>query len=163
VQAQSFELFLQAAVDASLVGQNLQLAAEAEGLGACMIGAARNHPEQLARVLGLPPHVFVVFGMTLGHPADDPLPRGRMPLGGVLHFDRYDVARTDAVLDGADDGMRAWARRTNAAGSGKKGRPVDEQKGWSDRMARMWGTGSDYVAARQVLVDELRRLGFGLE
>ncbi|MBL8755827.1 MAG: NTP transferase domain-containing protein [Planctomycetes bacterium] len=162
LQAQSFELFLQATIDAALVGQNLQLAAEAEGLGACMIGAARNHPEQLAKLLGLPPHVFVVFGMTLGHPSDDPLPRGRMPLAGVLHFERYDVAGTGAVLDGADDAMRAWARRTNAAGAGKKGRPVDETKGWSDRMARMWGAGSDYVAARQVLVDELRRLGFGL-
>ena len=162
IQAQSFELFLQATVDAALLGQNLQLAAEAEGLGACMIGAARNHPVQLAALLGLPQHVYVVFGMTVGVPADDPIPRGRMPLAGVLHWDRYDATRTEAVLDGADAGMRAWARKTNAERGGYQGRPVGETKGWAERMAAMWGGSSDYVVARKEMADELRRLGFGV-
>lgn len=151
LQAQSLELFLQATVDAALLGQNLQLAAEAEGLGACMIGGARNHPLELARLLGLPPHVYVVFGMTIGVPADDPLPRGRMPLEGVLHWDRYDAARTDAVLDGADEAMRAWARRANAEQGGYRGRPVSETKGWAERMASSWGQDSSYLTARRAL------------
>jgi FMN reductase (NADPH) len=163
LQAQSFELFLQATVDAALLGQNLQLAAEAEGLGACMIGAARNHPLELAQLLDLPPHVYVVFGMTMGRPADDPVPRGRMPLAGVLHWERHDHARTDAVLDGADEVMRAWARRTNAERGGYQGRPVSEQKGWAERMAAAWGSDSSYARARATLVEELRRLGFGLQ
>lgn len=162
LQAQSLELFLQATVDAALLGQNLQLAAEAEGLGACMIGAARNHPLELAERLGLPPHVYVVFGMTVGVPADDPVPRGRMPLAGVLHWDRYAPA-TDAVLDGADEVMRHWARRANAEQGGYNGRPVSETKGWAERMAAAWGEGSSYAAARRTLRDELRRLGFDLE
>jgi nitroreductase/CTP:molybdopterin cytidylyltransferase MocA len=163
LQAQSFELFLQATVDAALLGQNLQLAAEAEGLGACMIGAARNHPPELAALLRLPRHAYVVFGMALGRPTDDPVPRGRLPLQGVLHRDRYDAGSVDAVLTAADDGMRAWARRTNAERSGYRGRPVHEGKGWTDRMAALWGEGSSYVKARATLVAELRRLGFGLE
>ncbi len=163
LQTQSFELFLQATVDAALLGQNLQLAAEAEGLGACMIGAARNHPLELAALLGLPPHVYVVFGMTIGVPADDPVPRGRIPLPGVLHWDRYDSSCTNDVLDGADAGMRAWARKANAEQGGYNGRPVSETKGWAERMATMWGARSEYAAARKQLVDELRRLGFGLE
>lgn len=162
VQTQSFELFLQATVDAALLGQNLQLAAEAEGLGACMIGAARNHPVELARCLDLPSHVYVVFGMTVGFAADDPVPRGRMPLAGVLHWDRYDRSRTAAVLAGADEVMRAWAKRANAEQGGYNGRPVSEDKGWAERMAAMWGSDSTYVAARAALVEELRRLGFGL-
>lgn len=162
LQSQSLELFLQATVDAALLGQNLQLAAEAEGLGACMIGAARNHPIELAERLSLPPHVYVVFGMTVGVPADDPVPRGRMPLAGVLHWDRYDPA-TDAVLDGADAVMRTWARRANAEQGGYNGRPVSESKGWSERMATAWGADSSYAKARATLRDELRRLGFGLE
>jgi nitroreductase len=161
LQHQSFELFLQATVDAALLGQNLQLAAEAEGLGACMIGAARNHPLELAELLGLPPHCYVVFGMTVGVPADDPIPRGRMPLGAVLHHERYDVAAAEAALAGADEGMRAWARRTNAERGGYQGRPVGESKGWSERMATAWGATSSYAAARRTLVDELQRLGFG--
>lgn len=163
LQAQSFELFLQATVDAALLGQNLQLAAEAEGLGACMIGAARNHPLELAQLLGLPPHVYVVFGMTMGRPADDPIPRGRMPLEGVLHWERHEHSRRDAVLDAADEVMRAWARRTNAERGGYQGRPVSEQKGWAERMAAAWGSDSSYARARATLVEELRRLGFGLQ
>ncbi|MBL8750130.1 MAG: NTP transferase domain-containing protein [Planctomycetes bacterium] len=163
VQAQSLELFLQATVDAALFGQNLALAAEAEGFGVCMIGAARNHPVELGALLGLPPHCYVVFGMTIGVPADDPVPRGRMPLPGILHWDRYDTNTIPAVLDGADDGMRAWARRTNAERGGYAGKPVSESKGWAERMAIAWGASSSYARARATLADELRRLGFGLD
>jgi len=161
--ADSFELFLQTTIDAVLLGQNLQLAAEAEGLGACMIGAARNHPGELARLLGLPPHCYVVFGMTIGVPADDPIPRGRMPLDGVLHLDHYRSELVDAVIEGADEGMRAWARRSNAERGGYNQKPLSETKAWADRMAESWGEHSSYLAARRTLRDELRRLGFGLE
>lgn len=162
LQTQSLELFLQAVVDAALLGQNLQLAAEAEGLGACMIGAARNHPLELARLLALPPHCFVLFGMAIGVPTDDPVPRGRMPLPGVLHWERYDAAAADAAIDGTDAVIRAWAARTNAERGGYQGKPVNLDKGWTERIAAAWGEGSSYLAARRALADELRRLGFGL-
>lgn len=160
VRSDSFELFLQTTIDAALLGQNLQLAVEAEGLGACMIGGARNHPLELAQALGLPKHCFVVFGMAAGRPGDDPVPRGRMPLAGVLHWNRYDGSDTGDVLRGADEVMRAWAKRANAEQGGYNGRPVSEDKGWADRMAKMWGGESAYAEARKVLRDELRELGF---
>lgn len=160
LQTQSFELFLQATIDAALLGQNLQLAAEAEGLGSCMIGGARNHPLELAALLALPPHVFTVFGMTLGHATDDPLPRDRMPLDGILHQETYDAARTPRVLQATDELQRAWAERQNAGGHG---RPVDARKGWSERMAQAWGAHSRYARDRAALLAELRQLGFGLE
>jgi nitroreductase/CTP:molybdopterin cytidylyltransferase MocA len=159
-QLGSFEAFLQAAVDAALVGQNLQLAAEAEGLAACMIGAARNHPVELARELALPARTFVVYGMALGWPAGERVAHGRMPLRGVLHTEQFDAsgARLDQVLEGADDGMRDWARRVNAAG-GYGGKPVSEDKGWADRMAAMWGSDRG-VKGRADLLARLRELGF---
>ena len=160
LQARSFELFLQATIDAALLGQNLQLAAESEGLGACMIGGARNHPLELAERLGLPAHCYVVFGMTVGKPKDDPVPRGRMPLAGVLHYNRYDSSDVADVLRKTDDGMRQWAKRTNAEQGGYNGRAVSESKGWAERMAKMWGADSAYAEARKVLVSELRELGF---
>lgn len=163
LQSQSLELFLQATVDAALLGQNLQLAAESEGLGACMIGAARNHPIELARLLALPPQAFVVFGMTIGIAADDPIARGRMPLAGILHREAYDPAASEAAIAGADDVIRAWAARTNAERSGYQGRPVDDRKGWAERMAQLWGEQSRYVKARAALRSELGQLGFGLE
>jgi nitroreductase/CTP:molybdopterin cytidylyltransferase MocA len=157
----TLELFLQATVDAALFGQNLQLAAEACDLGSCMIGAARNHPAEMADLLNLPRLAYVVFGMVVGVPDDDPLPRGRMPLAGVLHHERYDAAGLPRVLAAADAGMRAWARRTNAERGGYGGRPVNETKGWTDRMAALWGRGRRGYAYRQLL-EPLRSLGFGL-
>ena len=164
LQSQSLELFLQATVDAALLGQNLALAAESERLGICMIGAARNDPLEMAELLRLPKHVFVVFGMAIGHPADDPIPRGRMPLNGVLHHDVYDASdsTTDSVLAATDEVMRAWARRSNAERGGYMGRPIGEKKGWADRMAKMWGPDGGYVKGRTALAEELRQLGFDL-
>lgn len=158
----SLEIFLEATIDAALLAQNLLLAAESEGLGGCMLGAARNHPVELATELALPPQVYVVFGMVLGRPADDPIRRGRMPIGGVLHLEQYDVAGLDLVLRGADAGMQSWAKLTNAQRGGYQGRPVNENKGWTDRMAALWST-EKAPKARRHLRDALRRLGFGLD
>ncbi|MHC4512840.1 MAG: NTP transferase domain-containing protein [Planctomycetota bacterium] len=158
LRAQNLEIFMQASIDASLVGQNLQLAAESEGLGSCLLGAARNHPVQLAELLGLPRHVYVVFGMVIGKAKDDPVPRGRMPLAGVLHRESYRTDHLEEIIDAADADMRAWARRTNTERGGSHGRPVNEEKGWSDRMAGLWGRDRDF---RTALATELAALGFG--
>lgn len=155
----TLEAFVQATIDASLFAQNLQLGAEAEGLACCCIGAARSHPRALAALLQLPPHVFVVFGMTLGEAADDPLPRERMPLEGVLHWESYDPAVAGPVLAGMDARMRAWARRTNAERGGYQGKLVSETRGWTERMAQLWGT-ADGTKSRRNLLEELRALGF---
>ncbi|MEM7203828.1 MAG: NTP transferase domain-containing protein [Planctomycetota bacterium] len=162
LETSTLELFLQATVDAALVGQNLQLAAEAHGLGSCMIGAARNRPVELAEVLGLPPLVYVVFGMVLGFAADDPVPRGRMDLASVLHEEQYRLAAIDASLIAADAAMRDWAGKTNRDHGGYLGRPVSERKGWTERMAALWAVGTSGYSARELLAP-LRARGFGLE
>ena len=153
------EGFLEAVIDAALFGQNLLLAAESEGLGGCMIGAARQHPRELAAFLELPPQVFVPFGMVLGRPADDPPARGRMPLSAVLHRERYQTDALDEALEDADEQMRAWALAINRQG-GYKGKPVNEDKGWTERMAAKW---SGDFGLREALATHLRELGFGLE
>ena len=67
-------------------------------------------------------------------------------------------------LDGADEAMRAWARRINERG-GYGGRPVNTERGWTDRMTRLWarcdpGTRGTYTD--RDLLEPLRRLGFRL-
>ncbi|MGA1606116.1 MAG: NTP transferase domain-containing protein [Planctomycetota bacterium] len=160
LESDSLESFVQATVDAAILGQNLQLAAESEGLGSCMIGAARNHPVELAELLGLPDHVYVVFGMTLGWPADDPLPRTRLPLDAILHHETYDVASTESVLDRADASMRADSRAANAR-RGPDERPVNETRGWTDRMSFLF-RGPNPPKGREHLMAALRARGFGL-
>ena len=71
--------------------------------------------------------------------------------------------------------VRSVTPATAAADSTSRGRPRDEErtaaileathdcikdKGWADRMAKMWGGESAYAEARKVLRDELRELGF---
>ena len=62
------ESFLVALADAAFAAQNCFIALESLGLGACYIGAMRNHPREVAEELGLPAGAFVVFGMTIGYP-----------------------------------------------------------------------------------------------
>ena len=62
------ECFLVALADAAFAAQNCFIALESLGLGACYIGAMRNHPKEVAAELELPAGAFVVFGMTVGYP-----------------------------------------------------------------------------------------------
>ena len=103
LEGDSLEMGLVAAVDASLVGMSIMLAAESLGLGCVMIGGLRNQPVDVARVLGLPLRVFAVFGMCIGWPAERPPQKPRMPETAVIHFERYGVERTDGVLAAYDE------------------------------------------------------------
>jgi FMN reductase (NADPH) len=92
------ESFLVAAVDCALAMQNAALAAESLGLGMCYIGAIRNHPEEIIRLLELPPLVFPISGMTLGWPDAEPFIRPRLPLRAVLHWECYDTQDEEQAL-----------------------------------------------------------------
>ncbi len=69
------EPFIVGIVDAALAAQNASIALESLGLGHVLIGAMRNHPEEVAAELGLPPHVMALFGMCVGYP-DPAVPTG---------------------------------------------------------------------------------------
>ena len=118
----------------------------------------------VAYLIGAVPFAYVIVTILAlaAAGADDPLPRGRMALPGVLHRGRYDAAAVEAALDAADEDMRSWAQRVNRERGGWEGRKVDEAKGWTERMARIWGRGSHAYTHRELLAP-LRALGFGLE
>jgi FMN reductase (NADPH) len=92
------EVSMVATVDATLVGMSLCLAAESLGLGTCMIGSMRNDAEEAARLLGLPEGVFVVFGMTIGWPANTPSQKPRMPEDLIFHFEKYNTRNAEENL-----------------------------------------------------------------
>lgn len=146
------ESFLVAVADAAFAAQNCLVALESLGLGACYIGAMRNHPKDVAQELGLPPGAFVVFGMTVGYP-DPEVATGvkpRLPQSIVLHRERYapppaaDLAAYDETLRGfrLDQLMSdvAWTRQSSG---------------------RVSGPGS--LMGRHVLRETLQALGFGLK
>ncbi|MBL8447275.1 MAG: nitroreductase family protein [Zoogloeaceae bacterium] len=147
------EMFLVAAIDAALAAQNAAVAAESLGLGTVYIGAMRNRPEEVARLLGLPPKVMAVFGMCVGHP--DPAapaaikPRPAQPV--VLHRETYSADQAMAGIASYDEAMAAFytAQGMNVRGT------------WSVHSAKRI-SGPESLSGRDRLVEALNNLGFVL-
>ena len=111
------EHFLTATVDASLMAQNLMLAAESEGLGAVFIGGIRNDPSQVSELLELPDQVYPVFGLCLGWPDAEPDLKPRLPVDVILHREKYDASRCEQDVQAYDAQMQAYYQ---ARGSNQK-------------------------------------------
>jgi len=102
------EQFIIATVDVALAAQNAAVAAESLGLGICYIGGLRNDPAEVSRLLGLPQHVYPVFGLCLGYPAQDPDVKPRLPLSAVLMENQYSESGFDADIEQYDDAVRHY-------------------------------------------------------
>ncbi|UCG29073.1 MAG: nitroreductase family protein [Bacteroidales bacterium] len=81
--------FFTAAIDALLVSQNVALAAEANGLGICYLGTATYMADRIIEILDLPECVVPVAALVIGYPDEDPDLTDRLPLGGVVHHEKY--------------------------------------------------------------------------
>lgn len=81
--------FLIATIDATLFSQNVALAAESRGLGICYMGTTLASCGEIAKILKCPDHVVPVVGFSLGYPDEDPQPRSRLPLEGLVHKEVY--------------------------------------------------------------------------
>ncbi len=145
-EARYIEYLLLSVIDSTIFAQTLLSAAEGVGLGGCFIGAARNHPHELAALLGLPPLVFIVFGLTLGHPdtTQAPIIRPRLPLEAIMHHESYDDSSwrshhkvydqtmrstgiyRDRQID-LSDRVRGWSKSMR-----------DDEYGWLEHSARRW-------------------------
>ncbi|QLK86899.1 oxygen-insensitive NADPH nitroreductase [Staphylococcus sp. 17KM0847] len=88
---ESAEGLLVGTVDASLVAQNIALAAEDMGYGIVYLGSLRNDVQRVREILDLPEHTFPLFGMAIGVPSEDEngTPKPRLPLSHVFHIDSY--------------------------------------------------------------------------
>ncbi|MBB3191351.1 oxygen-insensitive NADPH nitroreductase [Halomonas cerina] len=100
------EQLLVASVDTALMAQNVAIAAESEGLGICYIGGIRNNPQAVSDLLGLPSHVYPVFGMCLGYPAHEPDVKPRLPVEAILKEDTYSDDREQ--VEAYDAAMRTY-------------------------------------------------------
>jgi nitroreductase len=110
------EHFIIATADAALFAQNCVVAAESLGLGTCYIGALRNDPQTVSDLLDLPRGVYPLFGLCLGHPAQDPEVKPRLPLEAVLGEDVYPEAAQAGAIAEYDERIRAYYRsRTKGA------------------------------------------------
>lgn len=133
--ADYLESTLLGTIDAALAAQNAIVAAEALGLGSVCVGAMRNHPEEVARELDLPPHTFAVFGLAVGRPdpAEAADVKPRLPHTAVLHHERYDAAAADAGVAEYDRLLASYDARFGRTGT------------WSERVLTRLGTRESLV------------------
>ena len=103
------EVVLIGAIDAGIMAQSIVLAAESVGLGAVYIGSLRNDIAQASEILGLPQHVVPLFGVCLGHPAQEPLQRHRLPLHTIVMENQYQAASSD-VLNEYNEAVKTYYR-----------------------------------------------------
>jgi nitroreductase len=148
------ESFLLGAVDAALAAQNAVVALESLGLGGVYIGALRNKPLAVAAELGLPPHVFALFGLVVGQP-DPSRPadvKPRLPSRAVFFREQYGFGEA-GLLDIAayDQRFQAFQR--------EQGLP---EQGWSTQASKRVRDATS-LNGRDVLRDALHALGFGLK
>ncbi|MFW5901000.1 MAG: NADPH-dependent oxidoreductase [bacterium] len=85
----NFLWYINAAIDALLVSENVCLAAEEKGMGICYLGTATYNADQLIKILNLPNGVVPVAAIVMGYPDEDPGLTDRLPLEGVVHYETY--------------------------------------------------------------------------
>lgn len=95
----NFLSFLVAFADALIAAQNAALAAEALGYGICYMGTTLGASTELIEFFGLPDHVFPATTLVVGRPDEDPEPRARLPIDGIVHRERYEDPGVERVLE----------------------------------------------------------------
>lgn len=146
------ESLLLGTIDSALAAQNAVVALESLGLGSVYIGAIRNDIEGVAKELGLPPQVYPVFGLCVGYPsAERPAQvKPRLPQGAVLHHETYSAIADVEAVAAYDERLGTFYQREGMKASG-----------WSEQVInRLSGVAN--LHGREELVEELKRMGFGL-
>jgi nitroreductase len=144
------EFYTMAVVDAALAAERLVCAAESLGIGICYIGALRNDPVGVRRVLDLPEGTFGVFGLCLGWP-EEPLTaeiKPRLPQSSIWFREKYDHG---VGVGDYDERMRAFYESQRMKGD----------VNWSMRSGRR--VDLDHMTGREAQLEFLREQGFVLE
>lgn len=86
-------------IDASLAMMSAVVAAQSAGLGSNCVGYLRTvDPKKVAEILKLPKGVFVVCGLALGIPREQPDLKPKQPLSVMVHKNCYNQDN-EALLD----------------------------------------------------------------
>ncbi|MCI3945730.1 Nitroreductase [Pseudomonas syringae] len=146
------ESLLLGTIDAALAAQNAVVALESLGLGSVYIGAIRNDIEGVAKELGLPPQVYPVCGLCVGYPSTErpAQVKPRLPQSAVLHHEIYSAAADVEAVAEYDERLGAFYQREGMKASG-----------WSEQVVNRLRSVSS-LHGREELVEELKRMGFGL-
>ena len=151
--------------DASLMAENMVVAAESFGMGSCFLGAAPYIADKIARKYKLPPRVFPLVQLVMGYPAENPPTRPRYPLSFNLFEDEY-PHMSDAEIEEAMKQMDEGYLAQNYYRKGKYkirlegGREETfnyDTYSWTEHISRKWG---QWYESPAELLTQLTKRGF---
>ncbi|KAH8883010.1 nitroreductase [Thozetella sp. PMI_491] len=147
------EMFLMASLDAAFAAQNVTVAAESLGLGNCYVGAARNNPQELGALLGLPDRVVALFGLAVGvpDPARPASIKPRLPQNEVLHLETWDDRAQKEHIAAYDEALAAFNTKEQRA----------DAPAWTRRSAVRVATEKS-LTGRHIFRQVLAERGFSL-
>lgn len=153
--------------DASLMAENMVIAAESLGLRSCFLGGAPYRAEEIAEEYGLPKRVFPLVQLVVGYPAEDPPSRPRYPVGFVLFEDKYPEFSEETVSEAmkemdegylAQDYYRKAGLKISLAGNRRETHTFDDY-GWTEHISRKWG---QWFTSPKDLLKQFAECGFRL-
>ena len=156
------EIFIVAIVDTALVAQNIAVAAEASGLGICMIGGIRNNPDDVCQLLKLPDRVFPLVGICLGYAETAGMTKPRLTPEIVIHQEEYQENNFESLIAEYDrivkaTGLYDGSRRKAVAPDGRV--VPDAQYSWTEHTARR-ASATDPRVLRAHMKEFLRKRNF---
>jgi nitroreductase len=151
--------------DASLMAENMVIAAESFGMGSCFLGVAPYIADKIARKYKLPPRVFPLVQLVMGYPSENPPPRPRYPLSFTLFEDTYpefSEADIDQAMQQMDEGYLAqdYYRKGKIKIRLETGREETftyDNYSWTEHISRKWG---QWYASPAELLAQLAKRGF---
>ncbi len=151
--------------DASLMAENMVIAAESFGMASCFLGAAPYNADKIARQYKLPPRVFPLVQLVMGYPAENPPTRPRYPLSFALFEDAYPELsdlEIEQAMQQMDEGYLAqgYYRKGKIKIRLDDGRPETytyDNYSWTEHISRKWG---QWYASPKELLGQLARRGF---
>jgi len=151
--------------DATLMAENMVMAAESLGMGSCFLGAAPYKAARIVKKYKLPKWVFPFVQLAMGYPAENPPPRPRYPLEFVLFEDTYPELSDEMVVQAMkrmDEGYLAqdYYRRAKYIIPLEAGREETfgyDDYSWTEHISRK---GGQWHRSTQELLDQLEQCGF---
>jgi FMN reductase (NADPH) len=168
VATNDLSLLLFGIQDATLMAENMVIAAESLGMGSCFLGMTPYRAERIQKQYKLPSRVFPLVELVMGYPAEEFPTRPRYPLEFTLFEDRYPEL-TDTMIENA---MRVMDEGYQAQGYYRKLRAkikleVDRKEtftydsySWTEHISRKWG---QWLSEPRELLDQLGKCGFAIK
>jgi nitroreductase len=151
--------------DASLMAENMVIAAESLGLGSCFLGDTPYRSKKIIKEYGLPIGVFPLVQLVMGYPDEDPPPRPRYPLDFVLFEDKYpsfSPEQVEGAMKVMDEGFLAQDYYHNVnymiplEGEREETFTFDDYS-WTEHISRKWG---QWLPSLAELLEQMETCGF---